>query len=110
LYDLRGQLPVKKKTRTMTCPNPIAKLFATDRLPNSAPYTHVAFLRALILALAYRLPHAELRLHFPVQLLDLESRLLVVRDEERLDDDPLLLGFGVLDLRDGGGSTCSRHA
>jgi len=34
-----------------------------------------------------------------------------VRDDERLDDDPdpLLLGFGVLDVREGGGSTCSRQ-
>jgi len=41
----------------------------------------------------------------------LESRLLFVRDDERLDDpDPLLLGFGVLEVREGGGSTCSRQA
>jgi len=63
-----------------------------------------------------RNPHPELRLHFPLELDLLESRLsrlsrlLVVRDDERLDDDPLLLGFGVFEARDGGGSTCSRQA
>jgi hypothetical protein len=55
------------------------------------------------------LPNPALRLHFPDELDLFESRLLFVRDDERLDDDPLLLGFGVFEVRDGGGSTCSRQ-
>jgi hypothetical protein len=56
------------------------------------------------------LPQAELRLHFPLELDLFEPRLLFVRDDERLEDDPLLLGFAVFDVRDGGGSTCSRQS
>jgi len=51
-------------------------------------------------------------LHLLLELDLLDPRLLEVRslrDDERLELDPLLLGFAVFDVRDGGGSTCSRQ-